>query len=124
MLKDLIKLEFKPIQNRYNGVCDKDGCDFASYRLNDKTYYGSGAGFRIDTSKPMTVVTQFLTTDGTDNGDLKEVRRFYVQNGQRIDNSKVNFPGLDPYDSITDEFCQRAKGLFEDTDDHTRKGRP
>jgi len=108
--------------DRYNGVCDKDGCDFASYRLNDRTYYGSGSGFRLDTTKPMTVVTQFITTDGTDNGDLKEVRRFYVQNGQRIDNSKANFPGLNPYDSITDEFCQRSKGLFEDTDDHTRKG--
>lgn len=33
----------------------------------------------------MTVVTQFITTDGTDNGDLKEIRRYYVQNGRRID---------------------------------------
>jgi cellulose 1,4-beta-cellobiosidase len=39
----------------------------------------------------MTVVTQFITTDGTDNGDLKEVKRFYVQNGRVIENSKVIF---------------------------------
>ena len=38
----------------------------------------------------MTVVTQFITTDGSDNGDLKEVKRFYVQNGRVIENSKVN----------------------------------
>jgi cellulose 1,4-beta-cellobiosidase len=37
----------------------------------------------------VTVVTQFVTSDGTDNGDLKEVRRFYVQNGRVIQNSKV-----------------------------------
>ena len=36
-----------------------------------------------------TIVTQFITTDGTDNGDLKEMRRFYVQDGRRIANSKV-----------------------------------
>jgi len=46
-------------------------------------------GFDIDTTQKITVVTQFLTSDGTDNGDLKEVRRFYVQNGQVIQNSKV-----------------------------------
>ena len=27
----------------------------------------------------MTVVTQFLTHDGTDNGDLVEMRRLYLQ---------------------------------------------
>ena len=30
----------------------------------------------------MTVVTQFITEDGTDNGDLVEIRRLYVQDGQ------------------------------------------
>ena len=27
----------------------------------------------------MTVVTQFITDDGTDSGDLVEIRRLYVQ---------------------------------------------
>ena len=37
----------------------------------------------------MTVVTQFLTDDGTDNGDLIEIRRFYVQDGRKITNTFV-----------------------------------
>ena len=44
----------------------------------------------MDSTQKMTVVTQFITTDGSDNGDLKEVKRFYVQNGRVIENSKVN----------------------------------
>ena len=76
--------------DRYNGMCDKDGCDFASYRLNDRTFYGPGPTYQVDTTRPFTVVSQFITTDGTDNGDLKEFRRFYVQDGKRIENSKVS----------------------------------
>ena len=33
----------------------------------------------MDSSKKMTVVTQFITDDGTDSGDLVEIRRLYVQ---------------------------------------------
>jgi len=108
--------------DRYNGMCDKDGCDFASYRMNDHTFYGPGTNFKLDSTKPFTVVSQFLTTDGTDTGDFKEFRRFYVQNGVRIENSKANFPGIAAYDSITDEMCAATKGLFGDVDDHKNKG--
>jgi len=108
--------------DRYNGVCDKDGCDFASYRLGDRSYYGNGGPFQVDVTRPMTVVTQFITSDGTDSGDLAEVRRFYVQNGRKIENSKVNLPGVEAYDSITDEFCVAYKGVFGDYDDHSVKG--
>ena len=41
----------------------------------------------------MTVVTQFITSDGTDNGDLIEMRRLYVQNGKVIQNSFTNING-------------------------------
>ena len=74
---------------RYDGVCDKDGCDFGSWRLGDHEYYGPGSEFKIDTTKPFTVVTQFITSDGTANGDLISVRRKYVQDGNVIENSKV-----------------------------------
>lgn len=63
---------------RYQGVCDKDGCDFNPYRLGDSNFFGVGSNFQIDTSKPFTVVTQFITEDGTDTGDLKEIKRLYV----------------------------------------------
>ena len=76
----------------YDGICDKDGCDFATYRMGQKTFYGNGSNFQVNTDLPFTVVTQFLTTDGTANGDLKEIRRFYVQNGRRIDTPKVCIP--------------------------------
>jgi len=61
--------------------------------MGDKTFYGPGANYKIDTTKPLTVITQFITSDGTDNGDLIEMRRVYVQNGVKIQNSKVkSFP--------------------------------
>ena len=41
----------------------------------------------------MTVVTQFITSDGTDNGDLVEIRRVYVLGGQVIHNSASNLNG-------------------------------
>lgn len=73
--------------------------------MGEKNFFGAGSGFQVDTNKPFTLVTQFLTTDGTDNGDLKEVRRFYVQDGKTINNSKVNIEGLGKYDSLADDTC-------------------
>ncbi len=108
---------------RYEGVCDKDGCDFASYRLGDTAFYGPGSSFAIDTEQPITVVTQFITDDGTENGNLVEVRRLYVQNGQVIQNSMTDVEGsAQAYDSITDEFCADIKGIFGDINDHEEQG--
>lgn len=101
---------------RYQGVCDKDGCDNNAYRLGNKAYYGTGANFTVDTTKPFTVVTQFLTTDGTSNGTLSEIRRIYVQSGKVIQNAKVNIPGLPTDDSITDAFCKKEKEVLGGTD--------
>ena len=50
---------------RYSGLCDKDGCDFNSFRMGNKSFYGVGSGFSVDTTRPLTVVTQFITHDGT-----------------------------------------------------------
>merc|ERR1712079_573808 len=94
---------------RYDGLCDKDGCDFNSWRLGDQTFFGPGSNFAVNSEKPMTVVTQFITSDGTDNGDLVEIRRLYVQDGKVIDNSFVALPGMDVVDSITDEFCLQQR---------------
>jgi cellulose 1,4-beta-cellobiosidase len=78
--------------HRYDAVCDKDGCDFNSWRMGDQTFLGKGK--TIDTSKKITVVTQFITTDGTSSGDLSEIRRLYVQNGQVIKNSQSTISGV------------------------------
>lgn len=95
--------------NRYGGVCDKDGCDFNSYRMGDKTFYGPG--MTVDTTRKFTVVTQFKSGS---NGQMNEIRRIYVQDGNIIQNSKVNIPGMDAFDSITPEFCDQQKAAFND----------
>ncbi|PPQ99255.1 hypothetical protein CVT24_009300 [Panaeolus cyanescens] len=106
--------------NRYSGTCDPDGCDFNSYRLGDRNFYGPGKV--VDTKKKMTVVTQFHTTSGTASGALKEIRRIYVQDGKVIQNSKVNFSGLSAYDSVTTEFCTETRKYFKDFDSFAAKG--
>ena len=111
--------------DRYNGLCDKDGCDFNHYRMGEENYYGASAEFQVDTTKPMTVVTQFLTTDGTDSGDLSEIRRFYVQDGKEVPNSRATILGpdaADAPDSVTDSFCSAQKKAFGDVDDFQAKG--
>merc|ERR1712212_284336 len=107
---------------RYAGVCDKDGCDFGSWRLGDQKFYGPGNNYKVNTQERFTVVTQFITDDGTANGKLAEVRRLYVQNGNVIQNSKVNFDGIDAYDSISNDFCENIKPFFGDNPYHNKLG--
>jgi len=107
---------------RYMGICDKDGCDFNAYRMGDKSFYGNGADFQVDSSKPMTVVTQFWTHDGTDTGELSEIRRFYVQDGRVVPNSVATILGPSGGNSITDDFCSKQKSKFGDLNDFAAKG--
>ena len=110
---------------RYDGVCDKDGCDINPFRMGNQNFYGRGEEYEVNTLKQMTVVTQFITSDGTDDGDLVEIRRFYVQDGEIIHSpaSTILEPaGMTDSDSITDEFCVDKKILFEDVNDYNEKG--
>ena len=68
------------------------------------------------------MVTQFFTADGTDTGELVEVRRKYVQDGIIYENSVVNFEGVEAFDSITTEFCADTKAAYGDYNDHLEKG--
>jgi len=108
---------------RYDGVCDKDGCDINPYRMGNTDFYGRGEEYAVNTLKPMTVVTQFLTEDGTDSGDLSEIRRYYVQDGNIVHSppSTILGPGKDT-DSITDQFCDDKKDLFGDVKDYQEHG--
>lgn len=63
---------------RYSGICDKDGCDFATFRHGNHTFYGPGSQFDVDTTQKFQVVTQFLTHDGTNSGEIVEIKRKYV----------------------------------------------
>jgi cellulose 1,4-beta-cellobiosidase len=106
--------------NRQGGVCDKDGCDFNSYRMGDTSFLGMGK--TVDTSSKFTVVTQFFTTDNTTTGALSEIRRVYVQNGKVIQNSKVKISNMAAYDSITDQFCTDQKSMFGDPNSFGTRG--
>lgn len=106
--------------DRYNGLCDPDGCDFNSFRMGNTSFLGKGK--TVDTSSKFTLVTQFISDDGTANGNLKEIRRIYVQNGKVIQNSVVNIPNIDPVNSITDNFCTQQKAEFGDTNRFADKG--
>ncbi|KAL2797073.1 glycoside hydrolase [Aspergillus keveii] len=105
--------------DRYAGTCDPDGCDFNPYRQGNHSFYGPG--MTVDTNSPFTIVTQFLTDDGTDTGTLSEIKRFYVQDGVVIANSESTYPA-NPGNSITTEFCEAQKELFGDTDVFTPHG--
>merc|ERR1712125_302432 len=98
------------------------GCDINPYRMGNLDFYGRGSQYTVDTLKPMTVVTQFLTTDGTDDGDLSEIRRFYVQDGKTFHSPPTKILEPNKFDSITDEFCTVKKELFEDVNDFQEKG--
>ncbi|KAG6839066.1 hypothetical protein C0991_006224, partial [Blastosporella zonata] len=107
---------------RYDTVCDPDGCDFNSYRMGNTNFYGPG--LTVDTTKKFTVVTQFISSDGTATGDLTEIRRIYVQNGVVIQNSFVNVPGItaNTYNSITGPLCDAQKAAFGDQTAFQSKG--
>ncbi|KAJ1461989.1 glycosyl hydrolase family 7-domain-containing protein [Pelagophyceae sp. CCMP2097] len=107
--------------DRQNGVCDKDGCDWAAYRLGATTFYGPGAGFTVDSSRPFQIVTQFLTDDGSDTGDLVEIRRVYVQDSVSHANPTVDVGG-ENFDSTTDAFCDAEKDAFDDPETFQRLG--
>ncbi|KAF5850061.1 hypothetical protein GGP41_002339 [Bipolaris sorokiniana] len=99
---------------RYAGVCDADGCDFNSYRMGVKDFYGKGK--TVDTSQKFTVVTQFVGT-----GDNLEIRRFYVQGGKVIPQPSSKIPGIDG-NAINSKFCDQQKSVFGDPTDFQKKG--
>ena len=106
---------------RHDGVCDKDGCDFNPYRLGDKNFFGPAQNFSIDSMEVLTVVTQFITADGTDTGDLKEIKRIWVQNGKVIQSRNVTVMNS-TFNSITDDFCNKQKAAFGDPNDYEKRG--
>ncbi|EKG18618.1 Glycoside hydrolase family 7 [Macrophomina phaseolina MS6] len=105
--------------DRYAGDCDPDGCDFNSFRQGNKTFYGPG--LTVDTNSKITVVTQFITNTGTASGTLKEIKRFYVQNGKTIPNSVSTISGV-PGNSVTDSFCTAQKSVFGDNNIFQKRG--
>ena len=92
-----------------NGICDKTGCSFNPYALGSHQYYGHRD--KVDTLRPFTVVTQFMTDDGSTEGTLDEIRRLYVQNGKVIQNAVVKYK-KSALDSITEPYCEDTSDSF------------
>ncbi|ORY01420.1 exoglucanase-like protein 1 precursor [Clohesyomyces aquaticus] len=93
--------------DRYAGTCDANGCDFNPFRVGVTDFYGKG--MTVDTSKPFTVVTQFLGS----GANLQEIKRFYVQNNVVIANPEPTIPGIFG-NSLTQDWCDREKEVFQE----------
>ena len=53
------------------GYCDAQyphDLKFITGEANIEDFFGPGSDFQIDSTKPVTVTTQFITADGTDHG--------------------------------------------------------
>ena len=89
------------------------------------------------------MVTQFITSDNTDSGDLSEIRRVWVQDGKVIQTPESLNIGktyvlplefaLAPtshriplkhcrFNSVSDNFCSTQKNAFGDPNDFAAKG--
>ena len=90
----------------FDGVCDEWGCTWNPYKVNVTDYYGRGPQFKVDTTRPFTVITQFPADQ---NGKLTSIHRMYVQDGKLIEAHTVNLPGYPQVNALNDDFC-RATG--------------
>jgi cellulose 1,4-beta-cellobiosidase len=106
--------------NRYDSICDKDGCDFNPFRFGNESFYGPGK--TIDTTKLFTVVTQFITNDGTSTGTLSEIKRIYVQDGVVIQNANTDMAGITTTNAISDAFCEQQKAATQNMDEFETLG--
>lgn len=101
-------------------TCDKAGCDLNSYRLGSKDFYGPGK--TVDTAKRFTVITQFVTDDGTDSGSLVAIRRKFIQNGTVFSDTTSSAPSIPTTSGISKDFCRSQKAAFGERDIFTEKG--
>ncbi|KAF2201811.1 endoglucanase-like protein [Delitschia confertaspora ATCC 74209] len=98
---------------KFDGVCDKNGCGNNPYVLGEKGYYGPGKQYKVDTTRPFTVVTQF---NANSKKELESINRLYVQDGRVIQNAMVNVTG-----PMTDEYCSK-NGAVKFLSDGAMKG--
>merc|ERR1712070_786432 len=108
--------------HRFDGVCDKNGCDFQPFRLGKEDFWGAGSDFVLDTTKPVRVITQFLTDDNTDSGKLVEIRRSYRQGDTKIETPSLQIGKKGPFNSLSVDYCNAELELFDDGTNFLEKG--
>lgn len=84
------------------------------------TFFYGPSGL-VSTESKFTVVTQFVTADGTATGALSQIKRLYIQDGTVVQNSVSDIAGVSG-NSVSDPFCRAQKTAFGDTDDFETKG--
>ena len=90
------------------------------FRAGVKDFFGEGNQFQVDTSKPITIVTEF---HGDSSGELVEIKRKFLQEGKVIEHPSSKIDTMDKqFDSITDEMCESTKNAFTDKNDFKNKG--
>merc|ERR1712036_27055 len=92
-----------------------------SHRLGNTKFFGPGSQFQIDSTKPITVTTQFITNDGSDHGKLVEVKQFYTQNGKTIEHPSYTVSG-NTHNTITDDYCNDWVATTQDGTNFEEKG--
>merc|ERR1712070_918919 len=108
-------------EDRFSGLCDKNGCDIQPHRLGTHDFFGPGSDFQIDSTKPVTVTTQFITNDGSDHGKLVEVKQIYQQDGRTIEHPSYTVNGKQ-HQTITDDFCADWVAVTQDGTNFLEKG--
>ncbi|OTB03263.1 glycoside hydrolase family 7 protein [Hypoxylon sp. CI-4A] len=63
--------------------CDKAGCGYNPYASGQRNLWATGGS--VDTSKPFTVVTQFVGS-----GSLTQINRIYIQNGKQTTGGAIS----------------------------------
>ncbi len=89
------------------GVCDQNGCGINPFASGSKSFYGPGK--TVDTRRPFTVVTQFISANNSTTGALSTIRRMYVQDGQMIESAPTQNGTVSSLaagvGTITQDFC-------------------
>ncbi|KAG1694025.1 hypothetical protein DVH05_022042 [Phytophthora capsici] len=67
----------------------------------NQSFFGPGSTYTIDTIKSFTVVTRFITDDGTATGTLSEITRYYVQDDVSYEMPDASWFGIDDMNLLT-----------------------
>ena len=85
--------------------------------MGSKNFYGPE--MTVDSTQTFTLVTQFITSDDTDDGDLQEIKRFFAQGGIVIPDTTSTYTESS---SISDEYCAQLTNWTGDKNHHEDVG--
>jgi cellulase len=87
------------------GYCDKWACACNAYSHGHRDFYRRNRNKTVDTNRKMTVVTQFVASNGRSDGKLADIKHVYIQDGKVIKSVVAKVGGGLQVDSMTDGYC-------------------